>query len=383
MRKERHQHAFTSLRLCTLCVFVGLAFSWVSLAHWLQLSPEVVSTNPRQINQQAANDDDPYPEGAPPVIGIREDVVTAGRTTEIVYATTSASTGQDIALLLHGCSHSALKFFSPSPSCSTCIGLSEEMQIARILVEQPSIAVVLAVTSQDRKSGCWGQQDTAHVQDAVEYIWKQVLELQTPQQPQHGRLWAFGASSGGRFAAQLAVEGIVQGAMVGVMSLGSALIKKWMQQSQPPIYLAPMPRDKRTLQGTLQDYSDMTRINNQNNLHKHAILDTDTCTPFPVTAVYLHQRVPHMTLIMAQQIVTELQTSGHMDATTGMLLKDPTKSDWRDILKATCGGECLHNQPLGPGVSPLAKALHRAWAFHEYCSEATLKALDFFHNAVS
>ena len=45
-------------------------------------------------------------------------------------------------------------------------------------------------------------------------------------------------------------------------------------------------------------------------------------------------------------------------------------------------GSCLHNQPLGPGVSPLAKALHRAWAFHEYCSGVIDPALDFFEAAL-
>ena len=33
---------------------------------------------------------------------------------------------------------------------------------------------------------------------------------------------------------------------------------------------------------------------------------------------------------------------------------------------------------LTPTISPLAKALHRAWAMHEYCSESVEHALDFF-----
>ena len=33
---------------------------------------------------------------------------------------------------------------------------------------------------------------------------------------------------------------------------------------------------------------------------------------------------------------------------------------------------------LTPGISPLAKALHRAWAMHEYCSETVNHSLNFF-----
>jgi hypothetical protein len=381
---------------------------------------------------------DLYPEGAPPVIGIHHTIIFNNddvsseeendhhhqqqqeqhRTTEIVYAisknyipTTTSHDNEEVivvqvALLLHGCSHSALKFFSPSSSCPTCIGLSEELTISRLLLqEETSIAAVMAVTSQDRTTGCWAsQKDLPHIQDALQYVSKQLDNLPWRQQQQRHvlsssmmmmRVWAFGASSGGRFAAELAIlHGTVDAAMVGVMTLGTNLVQKWKDlptSKQPPIYLAPMPRDKRTLRGNEQDFAGMMtqQQHQQNNgsSNSRVVLDIDTCTSFPVTALYLHQRVPHMTMDMATNIVSQLQDKKHMDPVSGMLLQDPTQSDWRNVLHATCGavvdtttnsGGCLQNQPLGPGISPLAKALHRAWAFHEYCSEVTLKALHFF-----
>ena len=440
-KAARTGHSSSSRRL-VLAVVVGVAFClWGLVAALLFATATTTSSDGETTNKstgRSADDEnkkhpkrdremqtisrpdhddkkkDIYKHGAPPVIGTRVTLTPPGsdRTTELVYAlpamtTTTTTTNnnnndiQGIALLLHGCSHSALKFFSPSsPACPSCIGLSEELQISRLLLQQQTLAVV-AVTSQDRSRGCWSLRDIPHIQDALQYVLQQVLQGQGQGHipPSYLPVLAFGASSGGRFAAQLAVRQLVDAAMVGVMSLGHDLAQKWRglednnnnnNSQRPPIYLAPMPRDKRTTAGANQDFEMMVMttmkdatshpLPNGNPLPKNPVrLDVTTCVPLPVTASYLNQRVPQMTHTMAEMIVTALVTSSHMDAASGLLLQDPTQSNWRDILREQCADQgCLENQPLGPGVSPLAKALHRCWAFHEYCSEATLKALEFF-----
>ena len=286
----------------------------------------------------------------------------------IVYALPNQNVEdlRGIALLLHGCSHSALKFFSPSENCNTCIGLSEELKISRILLEQQTLAVV-AVTSQDRAGGCWSNKDVTPIHHVL-------IHMRNHFVPNSKRVLAFGASSGGHMAATLAInQELVDAAFVGVMTMGGSLVNQWKnKKSKPPIYLAPMPRDKRTLKGNQQDYEAMKGLG-------PVILDTTTCQSFPVTAAYLNERVPNMKLSMANLIIPALVATGHLHPDTFMFMKDPTRSDWRNDLHFECGGKgCLQNQPLGPGVSPLAKAFHRAWAMHEYCSEATVKALEFF-----
>mmetsp|Transcript_13835 Transcript_13835/g.29079 ORF Transcript_13835/g.29079 Transcript_13835/m.29079 type:complete len:316 (-) Transcript_13835:301-1248(-) len=71
-----------------------------------------------------------------------------------------------IVVLLHACTHNALKFFSPSPDgCPSCVGLSEELRIARIVLERGYVA--LAVTSGSG-GGCWGgTTDSMRIQHAV------------------------------------------------------------------------------------------------------------------------------------------------------------------------------------------------------------------------
>lgn len=85
---------------------------------------------------------------------------------------------------------------------------------------------------------------------------------------------------------------------------------------------------------------------------------------------------------MADSIVKALLEAGHLDHVNLYFAKDPTQSNWRDILQSACGSVCLEHQSLAPGQSPLAKALHRAWAFHEYCSEVVLTALEYFEKSI-
>ena len=293
---------------------------------------------------------------------------------EIVYSLPSNNhIIKGVALLLHVCGHGGRNFFSKSESCETCNGLSEEMRISRILQSSKALAV-LAVTSSNRLDGCWRDEDFDHIKDALEHF-KTSHHIE-----QHIPVLALGTSSGGIFAARLAVRRLVNAAMVGVMSLGPQLTTKWlnMEGTKPPIYFAPMPRDKETVAKVETDYQVM-------NGQGPVVLDRETCQSRPVDPSYLNERVPGLTMSQAQAIVDALTEAGHIDAITGLLVKDPTSTtalganNWKVALQSSCADEgCLENQSLEIGASPLAKALNRAWAFHEYCSEVTLKALGFF-----
>jgi len=197
---------------------------------------------------------------------------------------------------------------------------------------------------------------------------------------------AFGASSGGRFAAEVAAVGLADAALVMVMSLGPSLTNRFIEMGKgkdknktarmPPIYLAPMPRDVRTTAAAKNEYATIMAAPIQGDAP--LVLDTTTCVPFAVTAEFLNERVPLMRKDAAELIVKSLINAGHLDTASRNLLEDPTKSNWRDVLKEECGDACLQNQILKQGHSPLAKALHRAWAFHEYCSEVIIIAVGFF-----
>ena len=287
-----------------------------------------------------------------------------------------------IVLLLHACSHSALKFFTSSPNCKYCIGLSEELRIVRLVIQYGYTPI--AISSINRVNGCWSNKDIPRIQTVLNY-WSEHNEHQKVKH----QVYAFGASSGGSFASQLLVNNMVDGALVMVMSLTNNVVKRLQEEPPKTLYLAPMPRDTNTLKRCEQNYHDLISTTSTNNrmMKEYIRLDTTTCKSIPVTVPYLIQRIPHMTNNHANHLIQLLKQANHIDQTTNMLLVDPTKSNWRDILLPNKNSSSanvktttywLDLYDLTPGQSQVAKALHRAWAFHEYCSEVVLPALRFF-----
>lgn len=351
---------------------------------------------------------------------------------EVVYSRMHDSP-KGIALLLHACTHNALKFFSPSPStCRQCVGLAEELRIVRLVQERGYVPV--AVTCVDSESGCWSDRDLPRLQQVLRTFQEELRPSNTttknsttillpPRAEMRLPVIAIGASSGGHMAAKVAAEGLADAALVMVMGLKPALQEQLVKQ-QPPLYLAPMPRDQRTLKRNRENYQALVAANynaagddhesttikkndlsvttsssSSSILSDRVILDEKSCVPCPVTVDYLVERVPGITRDHAARIILALQNSGHLGSEDQLFRKDPTVSDWRNALLALnpTPDSQLQSQnqqegarghptdeilwgkfPLTRGQSPLAKAFHRAWAFHEYCSESVPLALDFF-----
>ena len=316
-----------------------------------------------------------------------------------------------VVLLLHACTHSAFKFFSLSNvTCPDCVGLSEELQIVRLVLEKGYIPVALSCV--DRKSGCWNPLiDTKRIEYLLQWLKQNDDETGVVPSEQFRKLVAkslsssdskvhvIGASSGGTMAAHLVANRIMDAGIVMVMGLGPKLasqLKELHQQSKrPKLYLAPMPRDKGTTQRAIQNYQALctncptAEKNNPPSSTKSdwVVLDTTRCDSLPLTVAFLMQRVPGMNVEAATMLIEVLREANHMDNDTQLLIVDPTKSNWRDLLlekEAQTGAVVSSNAfyhgkfALQPGYSPLAKALHRSWAFHEYCSEVVIPALEFF-----
>lgn len=365
-----------STGVALICMFLCL-WTTIILLITSSISDVQITDEYRTIGFQAkAKALDTDSAGAFPVVGTYARLVS--NTTETVFAIPATKHIKGVIVLLHACTHNALKFFSPSPKCVLCIGLSEELRIASILLAREY--AILAISSGDRISGCWSNHDKANVQAAFAEFQTMLNLFQDNSEQRTYNSIAIGASSGGKFAAELAADGIVQSALVMVMSLGPILRERLttMGSKMPHIYLAPMPRDARVTQATVADFQKMANVLGRAS-ERRLVLDTTTCVSLPVTAQYLHGRVPHMKQDMAEKIVQALVNAQHLDSDL-FLIKDPTSSNWRSVLQESCDEKCLEHQCLEPGLSPLAKALHRAWAFHEYCSEVIDKALDCFEN---
>ena len=141
----------------------------------------------------------PSESDAQPVFGTH---AIWGDDIEVVYALPKNTNNlKGIVLLLHACTHNALKFFSPNDSCPSCLGLSEELRIVRLVLSRGYAA--LAVTCHNTKSGCWSDADLPRLDVALDTFQTQILPTTIPK----NHIIAIGASSGGHMAAKVVAEG--------------------------------------------------------------------------------------------------------------------------------------------------------------------------------
>lgn len=391
----------------TACVFLsGIFLSF----RWIHFYDSPLATQHPQVNSYLS------PE-AYPVYGIQAQFDRkegGGKPISAVYCIpsqygTSLQSLEGIVVLLHACTHNAFKFFAPSSSCPDCIGLSEEMRLARIVLERGYAAVAVTAGSE---GGCWGgDKDIKAIQTALEGFrghWE------TQNKPQHLEIkptvYALGASSGGSIAAKLVADGVAESAAVMVMSLRNPLLDKILAlPGINKLYLAPMTRDKGTAKRVRENEVYWKSKQQPGDNQHELIVDEISCLPLAVTTDYLWNRVPGMTQEAAQTIVKVLLEHKHLDPNTMKLIVDPTRSKWRDFFlkdktlqmpntlqlsqresKQKIPKDDPNNSmmlwgtfDLTPGISPLAKALHRAWAMHEYCSEIVNLSLDYFEGKKS
>ena len=289
---------------------------------------------------------------------------------------------EGIFLIAHACTHSAYDFWPNQIECPQCIGLSEEVAVVNVALA--SGFMVVAVSSSDRKSGCWGgEKDVQLVSSVLNYLPATHKELVSLP------IISYGCSSGGAFAWRYAQHGRISAVIVQVMSL-TIRSNMWAITHPIPVVFNTMSKDKHTTNAMRANAKDLQNFYDEyfhhQNIKKHAsdIIVVKDCLSIPVTASYLTNRLFFVNLSYseAEVIIAVLKIHGFVHNTTNYLVKDPTKisNDWRSALQNTVMSKVVLEKRsivLTPGRSPLAKALHRCWAFHEYCSDFLIEDIAF------
>ena len=318
--------------------------------HVAATAPRVAATAPHVA---AATPVPAPPAPAPRLPGPVAEKLRAGDVDVEVVWRSAAGGAARLALLLHACTHSAYDFFAPGPACPACVGLCEEARVADAFSDAGFD--VAAVSSRDRRSGCWADGDAAAAR-AVVAAWRGRAGA-----PAGAAVVAFGASSGGWFAEVLGAAGVAAAAFSQVAPGHKA-------GGHHLLALTSMPRDARG-HGRARAFFDAFAPDRRAPFAE--------CAPRAVDAAYLGDRLGVAPAAL-EGAVAALGAAGHLDE-RGFLAKDPTRSDWRKVLAAAdatgrsdegrycVAAKCL---PLKAGRSSLAKALHVAWAFHEYCADA-------------
>ena len=271
---------------------------------------------------------------------------------EVVYQA-PASTPRGVLLILHGCSHRATDAWPKSDKCPECTGLPIETRVvAEALARNWAVA---AVTSHNRRSGCWSQRDVDRIAKATGYV-----RRVTNAGPATVSL---GASSGGSIAV------LVPGAVACVAQIMASPLE--LDARHPPVRFVHMSRDTHRA----------AMIHHQVSVLKERGVDAAELIvePEPLSAAALFRRGagPGGAVLpareMAERAFQALRDGGFVDA-GGMLVDDPRRTNWRDALRPVIP-EAVDS--LIADASPVSEVLNVAWARHEFTDAHLDASLDW------
>jgi hypothetical protein len=271
---------------------------------------------------------------------------------EVVYQA-PASTPRGVLLILHGCSHRATDAWPKSEKCPECTGLPIETRVvAAALTRNWAVA---AVTSHNRRSGCWSQRDIDRIAKATAYV-RRVTNA-------GAATVSLGASSGGSIAV------LVPGAVACVAQIMASPLE--LDARHPPVRFVHMSRDTHRA----------AMIRHQVSVLKERGVDAAELIvepkPLSATALFRRGTGPGGAVLpsreMAERAFSALRDGGFVDA-SGFLVDDPRRTNWRDAVRPVVP-EAVDS--LVADASPVSEILNVAWARHEFTDAHLEESLDW------
>lgn len=277
---------------------------------------------------------------------------------EVVYQAPE-STPRGVLLILHGCSHRATDSWPKSDACPECTGLPIETRVvAAALARNWAVA---AVTSHNRRSGCWSQRDIDRIAKATGYV-----RRVTNAGPATVSL---GASSGGSIAV------LVPGAVACVAQIMASPLE--LDARHPPTRFVHMSRD--THRAAMIQHQ-VAALRERGVDAAELIVEPE---PLSADALFRRGAGPGGAVLpsreMAERAFSALRDGGFVDA-SGFLVDDPRRTNWRDAVRPVVP-EAVDS--LVADASPVSEILNVAWARHEFTDAHLEESLDWLGEKAS
>lgn len=283
---------------------------------------------------------------------------------DVLFAEPPDDKVKGLFFVAHGCSHSNTDWFV---GCEGCIGLPEERAIVQIGLDHG--LVVVAVSSSDRVSKCWGASD-------IEPVGRVLQELSKRYQPAGSdafRIFAFGASSGGSFVSGLATPLKERFGLPLSGFLSQIAARQTDESALCQVYIT-MNGDKRTDANA----QELVRQATSSTIPARHI----RVPPQPIRPTYFATRIPEITAADSSKMAASLQDAGLLDE-NGYLLESPRRSNWRDALKTTTPIiSAVENDSLVADASPISEVMNVADGMHEMTRDGVKEALEFCLSAL-
>eukprot|EP01084_Bolivina_argentea_P019696 36627_1 len=259
---------------------------------------------------------------------------------------------------------SATDWFMSSKNCTKCIGLPEERHLIRYWLLHNFI--VITISSQDLIPPGWTSRHDESVVETVLSSFKKTYDIEALP------LYAFGASSGGRFVASFATKHYlinnlnIKGLIVQISAIP---VKTYRLNKLPihiPILYIPMVKDERTF-NTVNEQLNI--LQNEKNMickvQEKAIDDK---------YFYLQIDDSSVTNELSKSIYELLKTEEYLND-NGYLIENPTRGNWRDVLIDGIGDAI--NDNLIDGQSAISEEMNVAFGRHELTAQCNEQMLHF------
>ena len=255
--------------------------------------------------------------------------------------------------------------------CPNCVGLPVEIAITKFALSKGY--VVVAQSSKDRASRCWTSDD-------VPLATKTVARLREKMNiPADLPNVLIGASSGGSLVALLSlVLPNTAAACVHVSAMPSEHQHMLHSLPHPPaLMFLHMSRDKRTSR-------DIERMvtNNEKNLSKNKPNIVDFLIyPKIIDNSYFFDHSEALSLSDSALVVGALKKYNIVSPVSGLLLGDPRRSTWRDVVSTALPHVVPSRDSLLADQSAVSELLNLAYAMHEVTDDYLKEVFAFFELA--
>ena len=280
-----------------------------------------------------------------------------------------------LLFLAHGCSHSMTDWWARTEStCPECIGLPEEVAI--VDTARGMGLAVIAISSSNRLSKCWREEDGPIVARVLLAV-REDVGAGSAAADRRVSLFAFGASSGGRFVSMTLPRAVMEEEGTGGSSSSrlDGVISEIMGFAYRPDYATPaafltMERDSRTREIVESE----VRAQNEDGVAPAVQLDLPRRE---ITSAFFAERVPgSYDRDKSADMATALAEGGFL-AEDGTLIEDPRESRWRDVLRPFAASD----DGLVADKSPLSEVMNVAYAKHEMARDEVKTALEFLFDS--
>jgi hypothetical protein len=283
------------------------------------------------------------------------------------------STPKGILFVGHGCHHTNTDWWPSTPGiCPECIGLPEEQAIVKMALTEFELMVV-AISSVDRSSKCWGGTDGPRVAKVLTTLENEIMASSSDKQNIH--VLAFGASSGGSFVGRK---------LISAMKAIGRPLDGFIAQIAAPDCRKDLPQQKGG-PFPISAYITMNKDEGSDEFVKVIVEDLQRqeyhakhirLPPLPLKGTFFHDRIPEYSVEKSKAMILALERSSYMvvDNDNNYLAFDPRSSQWRDVLRehVACPPDCLE-----PDESPVSEVLNVAWGMHEMTREGVHEAIAF------